>query len=264
VKTKLILAVTLLALTALLPWMLRGQMARADALSPNEIVTTVRGMGLNPLTQPERRGSYYVLHAADAYGVEMRVVADAKLGDIVSIAPARALANAYAMSYGAGPRIIHVPQNYESRVSARSDEPTRTRGRIEEPDHARVEEPRTDAAPDTGAEPYDNSAADPYGRPGEVDSPVASRGPVRPLQPWEQHRRPFNAAPPPPPHQAMRDERRSSADGPTPIKPTPRFDQHDPQVAATIPPAESETPAVDETPRRAVRRIDIPRTAPRD
>ena len=263
-KLKLILAFVLVALAAILPWKFRAQTAHADGLTPNEIVTTVRGVGLSPLTQPERRGSYYVLHAADVYGVEMRVVADAKLGDIVSIAPVQALVNAYAMSYGAGPRIIHVPQNYESRVSARSEGPSRARARLEEPVRVPPDEPRIEAAPDTDAAPYDNSAADPYGRPGEVDSSVASRGPVRPLQSWEQRRRLFNAAPPPPPHQAMRDERRSSADGPTPIKPTPRFDQSDPQTAATIPPVESENPAAGETPRRPVRRIDIPRAAPRD
>ena len=253
-KLKLILAFVLVALAAILPWKFRAQTAHADGLTPNEIVTTVRGMGLNPLTQPERRGSYYVLHAADAYGVEMRVVADAKLGDIVSIAPAQALANAYAMSYGAGPRIIHVPQNYESRVSARTDEPSRARARVEEPARALVDEQRIEAAPDTDAAPYDNSAADPYGRP--ADMSLSPRQPSQPLQSWEQRRRPFNAAPPLPPHQAMRDELRSSSDGPTPIKPTPRFDQ--PAVAADTDAAEQAPP------HRAVRVIDLPRAAPRD
>ena len=233
-----------------------------DVVNPatEEIVTTVRGLGLNPLARPERRGDYYVVRAADANGGEMRVVADAKSGDVISIAPVQAFASAYAVSYGSGPRIIHVPQNYDSRVSARSEEPSRARARVEEPARAPVEappvdEPRTEAAPDTEAAPYDNAAADPYGRPGDMDS--APRQPAQPVQSWEQHRRPFNAAPAPQPRANVR-ERFSSSEGPTPVKPTPRFDQRDSQSAS------ADADAAEQAPRRPVRRIEIPRAAPRD
>jgi len=86
----------------------RGQVP--DALPPNEILTAVRAMGLNPTTEPLRRGPYYVLHAYDPRGIEVRVVADAQLGDILSIVPARALNSAYSPRYERGPRIIHVPR----------------------------------------------------------------------------------------------------------------------------------------------------------
>lgn len=254
-KLKLVLALVLVALTALLPWRFRAQTAHADGLTPNEIVTTVRGMGLNPLARPERRGDYYVVRAADNNGVEMRVVADAKSGDVISIAPVQAFAGVNVMNYGAGPRIIHVPQNYDSRVSMRSEEPARARARIEQPARApiepRVEEPRSEAAPDVDAAPYDNAAADPYGRP--ADANLSPRQPSQPLQSWEQHRRQFNAAPPPQSRAVAREKRYSSSEGPTPIRPTPRFDQRAPQAAADN--------EAEQAPRRPVRRIDIPRAA---
>lgn len=69
-----------------------------------EILINVRALGYDPTTPAFRRGPYYVLHAYDRYGIEVRVVADAQLGDIVSIRPV------FAPRYDAGPRIIHVPQ----------------------------------------------------------------------------------------------------------------------------------------------------------
>ena len=82
----------------------------ADALPAYEILSTLSMMGLNPISQPARRGPYYVLHAYDPRGIEVRVVADAQFGDILSIVPARALSVAYGPYYQRGPRIIHVPQ----------------------------------------------------------------------------------------------------------------------------------------------------------
>jgi hypothetical protein len=78
----------------------------ADVLPSSYILTTLLEMGLNPIGQPIRRGAYYVLHAYDARGFEVRVVADAQFGDILAIAPVRPL----VPQYERGPRIIHVPQ----------------------------------------------------------------------------------------------------------------------------------------------------------
>lgn len=93
--------------------------ARAGTVYPNDILQTLRTMGLDPVTDPVRRGDLYVLHALDPHGVEMRVVADADFGEILSIVPAPILSNAYLApiltslyvprAY-AGPRIIHVPE----------------------------------------------------------------------------------------------------------------------------------------------------------
>ncbi|MGH6665691.1 MAG: hypothetical protein ACREB2_12435 [Pseudolabrys sp.] len=84
--------------------------AARDVLAPAEILATVRSMGLGPTGALHRRGPFYVLHAYDARGLELRVVADAQFGDIVSITPARELVNFYVPGYVRGPRIIHVPQ----------------------------------------------------------------------------------------------------------------------------------------------------------
>ena len=52
----------------------------------------MRAHGLAPISEPVRRGPYYVLHANDPRGIEVRVVVDAQFGDILSVAPARPLA----------------------------------------------------------------------------------------------------------------------------------------------------------------------------
>jgi hypothetical protein len=76
----------------------------------DEILQVVRYMGYNPSSPALRRGAYYVLHAFDPRGVEMRIVADAELGDILLIEPAFVLNQIYPPSYFSGPLIIHVPE----------------------------------------------------------------------------------------------------------------------------------------------------------
>jgi hypothetical protein len=90
--------------------------AAASALPACDILTTIRAMGLDPIGDPVRRGPYYVLHAYAPSGVEMRVVADAQFGDILSAAPARVLDTAFMPRYEHAPRIIHVPQADERAV----------------------------------------------------------------------------------------------------------------------------------------------------
>jgi hypothetical protein len=76
----------------------------AAALADADILTNVRLIGLTPTTRPYRRGPFYVVHAVDLSGTALRVVADAELGDILSIT------RLFAPRFDAGPRIIHVPQ----------------------------------------------------------------------------------------------------------------------------------------------------------
>jgi hypothetical protein len=85
----------------------------AAALPDYEIIASVRALGYYPTTPVFRRGPYYVLQASDAYGAKLRVVADAQLGDIVSIRPV------FVPRYDAGPRIIHVPQAGEAAPANR-------------------------------------------------------------------------------------------------------------------------------------------------
>lgn len=93
---------------------LREPVARADdgaaqTKPAHEIAAGVRAAGLDPDGAPVLRGRYYVVRALDRYGREMRVLADAQFGDILSIVSARR-AGRYQTSYNGGPRIIHVPQ----------------------------------------------------------------------------------------------------------------------------------------------------------
>jgi hypothetical protein len=67
-----------------------GAAVSEAGLPPYEIMSIVRSTGLAPLTRPMRRGPYYVLVAIDRVGRQMRVVVDARLGDIVNLRPALA------------------------------------------------------------------------------------------------------------------------------------------------------------------------------
>jgi hypothetical protein len=76
-------------------------------LPPSEILASVRYLHLDPVGEPVRRGAYYVLHAFDAGGVELRVVVDAQFGDVLFMAPA--LNAALTPPYTRAARIIQVP-----------------------------------------------------------------------------------------------------------------------------------------------------------
>jgi hypothetical protein len=204
----------------------REQITGADALPAYEIVTTVRAMGLNPISDPVRRGPYYVLHAYDPRGVEVRVVADAHFGDVLSVAPARAFYTAYAPRYDRGPRIIHVPQpgDRDDRASVNDrDQPAVSNDN----DDVEVAPPRRRAAP-----PPQRRSATPSLPQRRSDAPPPPPGP----------RRNVLSAPPPP------------AEGPTPIRPTPRFNSNaeagdkfgpprDAAVTSSTPPAGYTPPA---------------------
>jgi hypothetical protein len=89
--------------------------APADLQPIDEILASVSEMGLVPVGKPLRRGPYYVFHAYDRRGLEVRVVADAQLGDILSVVPAGPVA--LVSPNDRPPRIIHVPQPGESNAS---------------------------------------------------------------------------------------------------------------------------------------------------
>ena len=88
----------------------RHEAALKLPLTPDKIESSVRELALAPVGQPLRRGSFYVLHAFDPYGIEMRVVADAELGDILSVTPVLMPYPDRALGSGARAHIIHVPQ----------------------------------------------------------------------------------------------------------------------------------------------------------
>ena len=76
-------------------------------LPPSDILASVRYVGLDPTGDLVRRGAYYVLHAFDATGVELRVVVDAQFGDVLFMAPA--LNANVTPPYTRAARIIQVP-----------------------------------------------------------------------------------------------------------------------------------------------------------
>jgi hypothetical protein len=195
-KKRLTIAIAAIALAATVTSLTaaglyhRERVTAADALPAYEILNSMRSFGFRPTTQALRRGPYYVLHAIDARGIEVRVVADAQLGDIVSIAPL------VASRHDSGPRIIHVPQPGER------DDPAATY----EEDQAAAS--GDDDYPDRAPPPRRRTAPPPQSRsdlPLPPPAPRARPAP-KPLGP------PRNVLSAPPP-----------AGGLSPIYPTPKF-----------------------------------------
>jgi hypothetical protein len=174
----------------------RAQVTAADALPASEILNNISALGFRPITQALRRGPYYVLHAVDRRGVEVRIMADAQLGDIVSVAPL------LAPRFNGGPRIIHVPQpgerserpgNYEDEEAALPDDG----------DDVDAASPPPPPRRPTVKRPSERIAAPP---------PRASAVPKSEPKPLGPSRNVLSAPPPPP------------ANSLTPIYPTPKFD----------------------------------------
>jgi len=188
----------------------------ADAMPAYEILTRLRSLALDPIGEPLRRGPYYILHAYDRSGIEMRVVADAHFGDVISVTPATLVSLPGAGTVG-GARIIHVPAPGEEEASV-------TPGA----------EPELEQGPPD--EPVQRPAAKPHPKPAAKH--VSKREP-------EARRRPFSAEPPPPPPPAPAERRAVLTappppaapldDGPTPLRPTPRFGGPS-QATVVIPP----------------------------
>ncbi len=173
--------------------------ARADngatqTMPAHEIAAGVRAAGLDPKGTPELRGRYYAMHAIDRHGAEMRVLTDARFGDILSISPVRS-AGTRRMAYNSGPRIIHVPQP-DNDVATGSYRDT-----VNGDDASHVED-----------------VADP-----EPPTPVRTRPAKRhrSAAPPPVKRHIVNSAPPPPPQAAADDKVRDQAL--TPVYPTPDY-----------------------------------------
>jgi hypothetical protein len=64
-----------------------AQRFAADVIPPYEVFTVIRSMGLRPLGRPHYRGRFYVVHAVDPRGEEVRVVVDAYAARVVSVRP---------------------------------------------------------------------------------------------------------------------------------------------------------------------------------
>jgi len=199
VKKALTIGLAGVALAAMLTFVGAGSravepehVAAADVLPADDILAGVLQIGLNPIGRPLRRGHYYVLHAYDRRGVEVRVVADAQFGDILSVAPA--INATVTPPYDRSPRIIHVPQAGERDESA---------------------------LPDDGDEPAAGNGDDAVEQPAPPPRRRVTPKPQR-RSDVPQPRRRFSASPPPA-------QKRAVLSAPpmdtslTPIRPTPRF-----------------------------------------
>jgi hypothetical protein len=63
------------------------QMPAERGLPSYDVATMLRSMDLNPVAPPMRRGPNYVVRATDRYGNLLRVVIDARVGEIVRMRP---------------------------------------------------------------------------------------------------------------------------------------------------------------------------------
>jgi hypothetical protein len=179
----------------------RAQVTAADVLPAYEILNSVRSLGFMPTTQALRRGPYYVLHAIDPRGVEVRVVADAQLGDVVSVAPV------LAPRFNSGPRIIHVPQPGERDDRANTNYENDENSAVDDNDDADVDQPAPPHRPPV-RRPYQRMEAPPA-RASAEPPPPRPRPEPKPLGPPRAVLR----APPPPAGTSL-----------APIYPTPKFD----------------------------------------
>jgi hypothetical protein len=70
-----------------------------DLIPPYEVISIVRSLALEPISRPVRYRRCYVLHAIDhRRGYEVRVVVDARIGEVVSVLPViRSERAAYAL-----------------------------------------------------------------------------------------------------------------------------------------------------------------------
>jgi hypothetical protein len=208
VKKALMVLVAVAALGGTLTFVTAGsfkrgeQVTAADALPAFEILTTVRTMGINPISEPVRRGPYYVLQAYDARGIQVRVVADAQFGDILSIAPTNLPNSGYGPRYERGPRIIHVPQPDD--VRARDNDRASVNPRDEPALSNDDDEDEVAPPPRRRVTPQQQRPSDP---------PSQRRSDAPPPPPPSQRRTVLSAPPPP-------------AEGPTPVRPTPRFNSN--------------------------------------
>jgi hypothetical protein len=69
------------------PWGPYGPRGYAPAVSAYQLHATLRAHGLRPITQPVLSGYYLVVRAVDGYGDVVRVLVNARYGNIVSIVP---------------------------------------------------------------------------------------------------------------------------------------------------------------------------------
>ena len=146
-KTRLAICLAFAAIsTAILPVSASAQ----AVLPPYEITTSVRSMGLAPISPPVRRGARYVLRAIDRRGVEVTVAADALSGRILFVRP---------LGYGGGPVYAErvYPRGYPEEFVPRPRDIERQRSYEQQGNYERP--PRNPPEPSVIYAPRDNANA---------------------------------------------------------------------------------------------------------
>jgi hypothetical protein len=186
-------------------------------LPPHEITTSVRSMGLRPISAPVLRanGQRYVVRAVDGNGLEIRVVADSMTGRVIVARPARYHAGpAYAArpnAYGYYP----VPgPGYEPEVVVRPPRDVPRPPSAQQSARAPVEPPDVIYAPGskppaTASKPQTKTAA----RPPAAAKSVSSKVAAKPAKPAESQPEETAAAPKDKDHSATTGSTSAAAPG---------------------------------------------------
>lgn len=214
-KKLLAFSVSIAALLAALSWPGNADPAHranasADGVSPHDVLANLRTAGLAPLGQPVRRGDFYVMHAIDPSGIEVRVVTDTLFGDILSVTAARPVVPVYAARYDSGPRIIHIPDRRALRSRAMQSDNTDLY--VDDDDAPVAALPNKRGTP-PAVKRRESSLSRERGASASQrrEAAIAPAPRIEPVPPVEPKRSVLNVPPPPP------------ADALSPIKPTPRW-----------------------------------------
>lgn len=175
-----------------------GFATRASAqmlLPPYEITTSVRSMGLQPISRPVFRNGRYVLRAIDGRGYEMRVVASAVNGRILNVRPVGyRRAPAYAERFypparypaeaaPTPPGYVGVPSSGASERAARIPQEPSV---IYAPGSKAASQPSA-RTPSAAAKPGSPKPAAPKvaAKPAKAPAPIAAETSAAPAQPAE-------------------------------------------------------------------------------
>lgn len=264
-KTKLALAASIAAMVAAMAWPGNAdQLYRTPHHDPygarggvgeQQVLANIRNAGFSPSGPLVRRGDVFVAHGIDPRGTEVRIVADTAFGDILQVAPIGGVAPALLQQYDAGPRIIRVPD----RVAALDSQAMQPRGDA-------VDLDETDDTPTAAVSPVSRRKSLAPARPAtlkqkpqaavpprhKIDATIRRHSALEPVRRFESEPAKQQAALTPPvaapaPPQVIKPVRSvlnvppAGIEGPSPIRPTPRWGS-----AAAIAPAPvvAQAPAV--------------------
>ncbi len=178
---------------------------RPDVMAPADIAARMTSAGYSAVGTPVRRGDYYEFDASNAQGVKMRILADALFGEVVSVTPSQTTPQSW--DKGGGPRIIHVPLPSE-RPQAKAEKPAA---------QAALAATSIVTKPVVAKDIVVKDVAV------KIDSKPAPLPPRRRPFAATDEPRPVEAAPPALPKRAVLSAPPLFVEGPSPVRPLPRW-----------------------------------------